>query len=88
MASISIRNLDDDVKTHLLVATQNGRSMKEEAWLILGDAIECKPSFENSLSKTYGFALMLRLLPHDPFEFFSFGRRNSDTSFTPVGIGR
>ena len=40
MASITIRNLDDDVKTWLCVrANGNGRSMEEEARLILGDAV-------------------------------------------------
>ena len=40
MASITIRNLDDDVKTRLRVrAADNGRSMEEEARLILRDAV-------------------------------------------------
>ena len=40
MASITIRNLDDDVKTRLRArAAGNGRSMEEEARLILGDAV-------------------------------------------------
>ena len=40
MASITIRNLDDGVKTRLRVrAAGNGRSMEEEARLILGDAV-------------------------------------------------
>ena len=40
MASITIRNLDDEVKTRLRVrAAGNGRSMEEEARLILGDAV-------------------------------------------------
>ena len=39
MASITIRNLDDDVKTRLRVrASANGRSMEEEARLILAEA--------------------------------------------------
>ena len=43
MASITIRNLDDDVKTRLRVrAAGNGRSMEEEARLILGDAVEAE----------------------------------------------
>ena len=41
MASITIRNLDDDVKTQLRVrAAGNGRSMEEEARLILRHAVE------------------------------------------------
>ena len=40
MASITIRNLDDDVKTRLRMrAVGNGRSMEEEARLILSDAV-------------------------------------------------
>ncbi|MCY3545332.1 MAG: plasmid stabilization protein [Gemmatimonadetes bacterium] len=45
MASITIRNLDDEVKTRLRVrAAGNGRSMEEEARLILRDAVGGKPS--------------------------------------------
>ena len=41
MASITIRNLDDDVKTRLRMrAAGHGRSMEEEARLILGEAVE------------------------------------------------
>lgn len=48
MASITIRNLDDDVKTRLRVrAAGNGRSMEEEARLILRDAVGRKPSSGN-----------------------------------------
>ncbi|SCX72266.1 hypothetical protein SAMN03159507_05001 [Pseudomonas sp. NFACC32-1] len=37
MASITIRNLDDKVKEQLrLAAAHNGRSMEQEAGLILG----------------------------------------------------
>ena len=44
MASITIRNLDDDVKTHLRVrAAEHHRSMEEEARLILRDAVGRKP---------------------------------------------
>ena len=40
MASITIRNLDDDVKTRLRMrAAGNGRSMEEEARLILREAV-------------------------------------------------
>ena len=48
MASITIRNLDDDVKTRLRIrAADNGRSMEEEARLILRDAVGRKPSSRN-----------------------------------------
>ena len=40
MASITIRNLDDSVKTRLRIrASANGRSMEEEARLILREAV-------------------------------------------------
>lgn len=40
MASITVRNLDDDVKTELRKrAAGNGRSMEEEVRLILGEAV-------------------------------------------------
>ena len=48
MASITIRNLDDDVKTRLRVrAADNGRSMEEEARLILREVVGRKPSSRN-----------------------------------------
>ena len=51
MASITIRNLNDDVKTRLRVrAADNGRSMEEEARLILRDAVGSKPSSRNLAS--------------------------------------
>ena len=41
MASITIRNLEDDVKTRLRKrAAGHGRSMEEEARLILAEAVE------------------------------------------------
>ena len=41
MASITIRKLDDEVKTRLRVrAAANGRSMEEEARRILAEAVE------------------------------------------------
>ena len=51
MASITIRNLDDEVKIRLRVrAAENGRSMEEEARLILRDAVWCKPGPQNLAS--------------------------------------
>ena len=48
MASITIRNLDDDVKTRLRVrAARHHRSMEEEARLILREAVARKPSSRN-----------------------------------------
>ena len=51
MASITIRNLDDEVKTRLRVrAAGNGRSMEEEARLILREAVGRKPGSQNLAS--------------------------------------
>ena len=45
LASITIRNLDDDVKTRLRIrAADHGRSMEEEARRILRDAVGRRPS--------------------------------------------
>ncbi len=51
MASITIRNLDDDVKTRLRVrAAERHRSMEEEARQILRDAVGRKPGSRNLAS--------------------------------------
>ena len=51
MESITIRNLDDDVKTRLRIrAAENGRSMEEEARVILRDAVGSKPGTHNLAS--------------------------------------
>ena len=51
MASITIRNLDDDVKTRLRIrAAGNGRSMEEEARLILREAVGPKTRTANLAS--------------------------------------
>ena len=51
MASITIRNLDDDVKIRLRMrAAGHGRSMEEEARLILREAVGRKPSSRNLAS--------------------------------------
>ena len=48
MANITIRNLDDAVKTRLRVrAAGNGRSMEEEVRLILRGAVQRQPSSNN-----------------------------------------
>ena len=48
MASITIRNLDEDIKTRLRVqAAQNNRSMEEEARLILRQALSPADSVSN-----------------------------------------
>ncbi len=51
MASITIRNLDDDVKTQLRMrAAGNGRSMEEEARVILREAVGRKPASQDLAS--------------------------------------
>ena len=51
MASITIRNLDDDVKTRLRIqAAGHGRSMEEEARVILRNAVEHKAAPRNLAS--------------------------------------
>ena len=48
MASITIRNLDEDVKNRLRVrAASNDRSMKEEVRVILGEAATRESEPEN-----------------------------------------
>ena len=48
MASITIRNLEDYVKTGLRkLAAGNGRSMEEEVRLILRKAVQREPEPEN-----------------------------------------
>ena len=50
MASITIRNLDDDVKMRpRLRAVEHHRSMEEEVRLILREAVSRKPSSRNLL---------------------------------------
>ena len=52
MASITIRNLDDDVKTRLRVrAAEQHRSMEEEARLILRDAVDDGRTAPRDLAK-------------------------------------
>ncbi|MDE0272789.1 MAG: plasmid stabilization protein [Gammaproteobacteria bacterium] len=51
MASITIRNLNDEIKTRLRVrAAGNGRSMEEEARVILGDAVSIQPEIRDLAS--------------------------------------
>ena len=51
MASITIRKLDSEVKTRLRVrAAGNGRSMEEEARVILREAVGSKPRTQDLLS--------------------------------------
>ena len=50
MASITIRNLDDGVKSALRIrAAEHGRSMEEEARVILRDSVACKSAPESGL---------------------------------------
>ncbi len=73
MASITIRNLDDGVKTRLRMrAAGNGRSMEEEARLILREAVgrEAVPAKGlgtaiHELFKPFG-GVELKLPPREP----------------------
>ena len=48
MVSITVRNLDDNVKKRLRMrAAENNRSMSEEARIILGEAVMPKQSLKN-----------------------------------------
>ena len=61
MASITIRNLDDGVKTRLRIrAAEHGRSMEEEARVILRDAVEAEAGANNLAS-----AIRARFAPFD-----------------------
>lgn len=52
MASITIRKLDEDVKTRLRIqAAENGRSMEEEARTILRDAVDEKQAGPKDLTR-------------------------------------
>ena len=51
MASITIRNLDDDVRTRLRVrAAEHSRSMEEEVRIILRDAVSTAESAPRDLA--------------------------------------
>ncbi len=52
MANITIRNLDDDVKTRLRVrAAEHNRSMEEEVRIILHDAVNSGRTDPRDLAK-------------------------------------
>ena len=75
MASITIRNLDDEVKHRLRVrAAGNGRSMEEEARLILREAVAPEPEpknlaqFIHDCFAPYG-GVDLELPPREPPDF-------------------
>ncbi len=66
MASITIRNLDDDVKSRLRVrAAGNGRSMEEEVRLILWGAVRRTPS-SNNLANIIRADFQFRQKPSGP----------------------
>ena len=72
MASITIRNLDDEVKTRLRVrAAEHHRSMEEEVRLILREAMGRKPSSRNLAEITQAYfgpenGVDLELPPRSP----------------------
>ncbi len=52
MASITIRNLDDDLKTRLRVrAAEHSRSMEEEVRIILRDTVDGERTAPRDLAK-------------------------------------
>ncbi|MYB51285.1 MAG: plasmid stabilization protein [Acidobacteriia bacterium] len=52
MASITIRNLDDDLKTRLRVrAAEHRRSMEEEVRIILRDTVDGRRAVPRDLAK-------------------------------------
>ena len=64
MASLTIRNLDDDVMSLLRIrAAENCRSMEEEARLILREAVGCKSS-----SRSFGEAVPSHFGPDNGVE--------------------
>lgn len=72
MASITIRKLEDEVKTRLRIrAAENGRSMEEEARTILREAVAEEPEPRNLAEfiwecfEPYG-GVELELPPRDP----------------------
>jgi antitoxin FitA len=84
MASITIRNLDDDLKKRLRVrAAEHGRSMEEEARQILNDGLnEKKKSGARILEQIRAIVepiggIELELPPREPIrdppDFSSFG---------------
>lgn len=80
MATMTIRNLDDDLKARLRVrAARHGRSMEEEARSILRSTLQAEPLSGQSLVKgirelvaPYGgveLELPKREAPRDPPDF-------------------
>ncbi|WP_372922151.1 FitA-like ribbon-helix-helix domain-containing protein [Roseovarius sp.] len=64
MASITIRNLDDDVKRRLRVrAAEHGRSMEEEAREILRDVVD-----ETKPARNLAAAIRARVVPLGGFD--------------------
>ena len=72
MASLTIRNLDDEVKHRLRVrAAENGRSMEAEARLILHEAVSENPDSQDlaSIIRSYfgpSNGVDLELPPREP----------------------
>ena len=72
MASLTVRNLDDEVKTRIRVrAAQKGHSMEEEVRVILGEAVQHRQDTRN-LAEIARFyfgpenGVDLELPPRDP----------------------
>ena len=75
MASITIRKLDDEVKSRLRMrAVGNGRSMEEEARVILREAVGREPKTQNLVTvirSRFGpeNGVDLELPPREPIRF-------------------
>ena len=75
MASITIRNLEDDIKQRLRVrAAEHGRSMEEEARQIISQAVAAPQSisavFRAHFGELQGVELTLQQQPpHEPMDF-------------------
>ena len=71
MASITIRNLDEDVKRKLQIrAARNGRSMEKELRLALIDLADEKPPERRSAAETEAIYRKLKALAFPPLEPF------------------
>lgn len=72
MASITVRNLDDDLKRRLrVIAAENNRSMEEEVRIALRDLVERESDTQNlvEIAREYfppGKGVKLEPLPREP----------------------
>ena len=79
MASITIRNLDDDVKTRFPVrAVEHHRSVEEGVRVILRDAVNGGPAAPRDLARFNGASnsKWTQRVLHKPFDLHNFSRRS------------